>query len=264
MSYLAKSRKSFPLLQPLHTVLGEPDWKFIYNSQKPELFTKLVETWPAISDHAKCWRNPDNFTNRPQIECMVPVETGSYLREADKQAVHIKFHDLIHYFKDRSASISQSNLIPDKPPQIYLAQHDLREIPTLIEDVSPPPIIVTTTGKGHVYRVNIWLGGVDGTSSNCHYDPFNNMLCQIFGSKNVILFPPEAEEFLYPALGTVQKNTSLVNFEDPDQQLFPQFKNCPGGLSVTLEAGDALFIPKKWWHYCAAQSSSCSVNYWWL
>ena len=36
------------------------------------------------------------------------------------------------------------------------------------------------------------------------------------------------------------------------------------GFSGVLRAGDGIYIPKGFFHYCATTSRSCSVNFWWL
>ena len=147
---------------------------------------------------------------------------------------------------------------------IIINQTDIKEIPGLIEDIKVPEI--TKTGSGCVYRSNIWLGGPAGSSSPCHNDPFNNFLCQIYGNKKVILFPPTAKEYLYMNdPHHKQKNTSRIDFKNPiDYRKFPLFLDAPNGIIANLEPSDALFIPLKWFHYCETRDKSCSVNYWWL
>jgi len=148
---------------------------------------------------------------------------------------------------------------------IIVNQTDIKEIPGLIEDIKVPEI--TKTGSGCVYRSNIWLGGPTGSSSPCHNDPFNNFLCQIYGNKKVILFPPTAKEYLYMNdPHHKQKNTSRIDFKKQpiDYRKFPLFLDAPNGMVANLEPSDALFIPLKWFHYCETRDKSCSVNYWWL
>ena len=53
-----------------------------------------------------------------------------------------------------------------------------------------------------------------------------------------------------------------VHVENPDFGKFPDFKKAPF-LQCMLQPGEALFIPKKWWHFVRAESMSFSVSYWW-
>lgn len=133
-----------------------------------------------------------------------------------------------------------------------------------------------------MYRKNIWFGSPQGTVSPCHYDPFQNVLCQVIGEKEVILFNPSLTSYLYPALHTVQKNTSQVDISRPDLTKHPLYKEVlslvnsnKGGVDLSdasylsvgrtiLYPGDAVFIPFKWWHYCKTSKLSCSINFWWL
>jgi lysine-specific demethylase 8 len=147
-------------------------------------------------------------------------------------------------------------------PKFYVAQQNLSDVPALQPDLGPPPTIVNT-GKASHYGTNLWLCSSAGSESPCHHDPYQNILCQIFGEKEVILFAPSESEKLYPAYGTLQKNTSLVDFENPDFDSHPLFLKAVGYRAV-LQKGDAVFIPKGWWHYCRAKEESCSVNFWWL
>ena len=53
-----------------------------------------------------------------------------------------------------------------------------------------------------------------------------------------------------------------VDAGNPDLQKFPEFSKAPY-LQCTLTEGEALFIPKRWWHYVRAETMSFSVSYWW-
>lgn len=53
-----------------------------------------------------------------------------------------------------------------------------------------------------------------------------------------------------------------MDIDAPDLEKFPQF----AGLEhwdCTLEPGDMLFIPSKWWHFVKSLSVSFSVSFWW-
>lgn len=51
-----------------------------------------------------------------------------------------------------------------------------------------------------------------------------------------------------------------VNAPDPDS--FPLFMRVPYS-ECTLNEGDILYIPRRWWHFVRAETPSISVNYWW-
>jgi lysine-specific demethylase 8 len=240
--------------------IPEVDWQKVYRDQTPYVIRGLVGSWPAVQSDG--WIQSDSLKQRVGTEeCMVPVEFGGDYMDDNMQKMLVNFPDLLNFLDSADADNASDQV---KAASVYLAQYDLRQIPNLIDDVSPPPEIVSFTGKQDTYAVNIWLGGRAGTSSPCHYDPFNNVLCQIYGQKEVLLFHPDMSRRLYPAYDTTQRNTSRVNFRQRvDDDEYPMFKDVEG-YEVTLEPGDALFVPFKWWHYCETNQRSCSVNYWWL
>jgi len=151
---------------------------------------------------------------------IVPVEFGEHYMDENLQILQLDFLELLDFFElktDNNNNNSNSN------PKLYLAQFDINEIPGLVDDLKPLPEI-TKTGNGVIYRSNIWLGGSSGSISPCHNDPFHNILCQIYGSKRIILFPPDSKDHLYLYdQYHKQKNTSRVDFTNPDITKYPLF-----------------------------------------
>lgn len=60
-----------------------------------------------------------------------------------------------------------------------------------------------------------------------------------------------------------QYNTSAVDIENPDRSQFPNFFKAPVPYECVLGPGDALFIPKRWWHHVRSLEMSVSANVWW-
>ncbi len=140
----------------------------------------------------------------------------------------------------------------------YLAQHELfSQLPALWRDFSVPAALPTAPGS-----VNVWWGTA-GTVTRLHFDSYDNLLCQVGGYKWVRLFPPDAAPTLYalPPIGAAaQGNVSAVNVEAPDATAHPLY-DPSRGVDALLGPGDALFIPRGWWHWVRSLCPSLSVNF---
>ena len=114
---------------------------------------------------------------------------------------------------------------------------------------------------GEGVKINAWFGPA-GTVSPLHHDPRHNLFGQVFGRKYFRLYHQRDSEGLYPyPEGSMITNTSRVELEAPEAELYPKFRETPG-WEVVMEPGDMLYIPPKCWHYVKALDESCSVNFW--
>jgi hypothetical protein len=113
----------------------------------------------------------------------------------------------------------------------------------------------------------IWLGHASNVSA--HFDAFDNVACVIAGTRRFTLFPPDAIGHLYvgPIDNTMagQPVSLAAAASPPDDARFPLFREVrEKALVAELGAGDALYIPKLWWHQIeAAAPFNGLVNYWW-
>lgn len=135
-------------------------------------------------------------------------------------------------------------------------------------------------------QLNLWLS--DGnTLGKLHFDPFDNLLCQISGTKHVTLFEPHDNTRLYEShipealLGFDQQtqqfrrkmlmdSTSMVmspvDITKPDKERFPLFMNI-SPIHCTIHPGDVLYMPAFWWHEVRStpdlqEARNMAVNYW--
>ncbi len=93
----------------------------------------------------------------------------------------------------------------------------------------------------------LWLGPA-GTVTPLHHDTSNILFCQIYGRKRVALAPPWSQSLLDTARG-VYNGRTLADCERDGIEL----------LTVTLQPGEALFIPVGWWHDVRALDVSVSL-----
>jgi len=112
----------------------------------------------------------------------------------------------------------------------------------------------------------IWLGNASRVA--CHYDMFDNLACAVAGPRRFTLYPPGAIGSLY--VGPIDHTmagqpVALAVGAAAGDPRFPRFEAIRAqALVAELEPGDALYLPKLWWHQVEAGGSfNMLVNYWW-
>jgi hypothetical protein len=111
----------------------------------------------------------------------------------------------------------------------------------------------------------IWLGSASLVS--CHYDTLDNLACVVAGTRRFTLYPPEAIGDLYvgPIDHTMAGQPVSLAVGAADPAAFPRFAAIADqAIRVDLAAGDALYLPKLWWHQVESTGPvNGLVNYWW-
>lgn len=115
-------------------------------------------------------------------------------------------------------------------------------------------------------RPRFWIGHPSTVA--CHYDTMDNVACVVAGRRRFTLFPPDAIADLY--IGPIDHTlagqpVSLAVGSAPGDPRFPRFERArERALIVDLGPGDALYLPKLWWHQVEATGEvNVLVNYWW-
>jgi hypothetical protein len=115
-------------------------------------------------------------------------------------------------------------------------------------------------------RGRLWLGNASRVA--CHFDSFENLACVVAGRRRFTLYPPDAIGDLY--VGPIDHTmagqpTSLAANAAPGDARYPRFAAAANrAIVVELEPGDALYLPKLWWHQVEAlEPANLLVNYWW-
>lgn len=111
----------------------------------------------------------------------------------------------------------------------------------------------------------LWLGHASTVS--CHYDTADNLACVAAGARRFTLYAPDLIGSLYvgPIDNTMAGQPVALAAASSDDARFPKFAAVRDqALVAELQAGDALYLPKLWWHQVeAAGPLNAMVNYWW-
>ncbi|OWR53808.1 putative reserved [Danaus plexippus plexippus] len=108
----------------------------------------------------------------------------------------------------------------------------------------------------------LWIGS-KGCHTPAHQDTYGyNIVAQVYGRKRWILFPPETGG-LKPTRVPYEESSvySELNFYCPVD--FDRFTGLTGARVVELSEGDALLVPRGWWHYVQnLDPLNISLNIW--
>ncbi|KAH0552061.1 bifunctional peptidase and arginyl-hydroxylase JMJD5 [Cotesia glomerata] len=226
----------------------ETFYRDIFKCKVPAVLEECISHWKALT----AWKDP-NYLIKIGGMRTVPIEIGSSYTEDDWSQQLVTLSEFI-----------KSHVAKKNDTIGYLAQHQLFEqIPELKNDFSIPDYcnFVDEDKENTEVDINAWFGP-KGTVSPLHYDPRDNLLCQVFGHKQIILYHPEDSKYLYTYDTRLLSNTAQVNPLNPDYNKFPEFKNAKGFMCY-LKPGQALYIPPKWWHHVVSLSPSFSISFWW-
>ncbi|KFH41126.1 JmjC domain-containing protein F-like protein [Hapsidospora chrysogenum ATCC 11550] len=163
-----------------------------------------------------------------------------------------------------------------QPILLYIAQSSISDLPPALQNDLPTPQLVQQAGNGDVYNSSIWLG-TEPTYTPLHRDPNPNLFYQLCSRKVVRLLPPELGDrvFFEVQVQIRQQASSRIRttemMEGAERAVLHEAVWANEKLDdkvheAELGVGDALFIPKGWWHSVKSASSqghlNASANWW--
>lgn len=256
-------------VQVLHGINPQNIPKAVLNLSEPVILKQLVGDWPMVQagriSADESVRYLKRFYNgSPTIVCKIPAENNGrmFYNEDFTKLNYESFKGRI----DETLDAILAGMHQENYPGYYIASNI---IDTHLPGFRNDNALVIPRDKhpdAMDERVSIWIGGA--TTATCHFDALDNIACCVAGRRRFTLFPPDQVSNLYP--GPLEPTPggqviSLVDFNNPDFQRFPRFKDALSTAQVAeLEPGDALYLPSMWWHHVESlEEYNVLVNYWW-
>jgi len=230
---------------------------------RPVVLRGLVADWPVVQ---MAQRSPEvlrnylaSFDAGGQVEAFFgePHIDGKYYYNDDLKGFN---------FERRRMKFSQAldtivaSLDQPGSASVYVGSVPANDYLPGFAASNPMPLL----GAGVEPR--IWLGHASMVSA--HYDAMENIACVVAGSRRFTLYAPELIGKLY--VGPIDHTmagqpVSLAASSSPVAVRFPLFEQVRAqALVAELHAGDAIFLPKLWWHQVQATAAfNGLVNYWW-
>lgn len=218
-----------------------------YSKNKPVVLKKGIDHWPAL----KKW-SPKYFSDTlgdAEVQIQFNRESDALFErnsEQHRKSMRIsEFVDMIETNGDSNDYYMTANN----------TQQNIEAIKPVLEDIGD-------FGEGYrklmddpSFSTFFWMGP-KGVFTPLHHDLTNNMLVQVYGAKKVTLIPAWQVPFLYNDLHVY----SEVDFPNFDLKKHPLMEHVTP-VEVTIEAGDALFIPIAWWHCVHGLDKSISISF---
>ncbi|KAA0151003.1 hypothetical protein FNF29_04893 [Cafeteria roenbergensis] len=251
------------------------------DSEQPAVFRGVAADWPAVSG-PRAWSDWDRL-GRLHGHNMVSVEQGEVFYAADALAgVRVPFGLYLIYMHE-AAKPEVLAQMHSQLPKMYLGQVDLfADVPEMRHDVKLPDFACEPpAGRGASHAVcNAWFGR-PGQVSPIHHDPQHNLLVHVRGYKLCLLYKPTvAMPRTVPAEAGSSAQRNISDIVDPRNDDDPAAATLSAQVvakAVVLGPGDGLYMPRKWWHFCAAVDGptmeeaaspgrtepAMGINFWW-
>ena len=227
---------------------------------RPVILRGQVADWPVVRA-AQTAAGLHDYLRRMDAGCEMdafvgdPVIAGRYFYSNDLSG--------FNFTRQRMGFGAALDLIlanGPRPKSVYVGSVPVDVyMPGFAAD-NPMPLVPAIAGP------RIWLGHASNISA--HYDTVDNLACVIAGHRRFTLYAPELVEDLY--VGPIDHTmagqpVSLAASAPSGDPRYPRFEAARAqAITAELEAGDALYLPKLWWHQVeATEPFNGLINYWW-
>lgn len=216
-----------------------------FTTNTPVILTDLVHRWPAFTR----W-SPAHLRDH-YGDAELEMQSGrNHDYDPDLNYLHYRQPTTMANYVDKVLAAGETNDLYLIANNRNLARPALRP---LLADIELPPGYFHPSRERQARSSALWFGPA-GTITKLHHDTSSILLAQIFGRKRLRLYPPDDPTLLAHATG-------VYNTLDPELPS-PALANHPTNhltIDLTLNPGEALFLPVGWWHHVRALDVSISL-----
>jgi len=210
--------------------------------RKPVIITDATAAWKASTWTPQFFRDryPGKIVNTDQGE--------------------MRMEDFIDSITDNSGK-----------PGPFLREQPVKDVfPDLVDHVQPTPSYVKPNWLGGNYLVGSVTRRLNREShievNFCgrrifpylHIDDLgvHAFITQHYGDKEIVIYPPDQEQWLYRKPGS--RFSEIVDVDHPDLEKYPLFAKATA-TRVVVKAGESAFMPAGWWHTTRVPGTSLST-----
>lgn len=229
----------------LNEIGCEALFQFCKVQKEPVVITGIFDAIPELER----W-SPDWMQGKLKNKAVMVRESDSRTFAVGATSKEMPFDQYVDTICDPSFEHSTRRL--------YMQQQSIdHALPELKADV----FIDKFLPENKIFMKSLWFGP-GGNTSPLHFDPFDNIFFQLYGSKRFYIFDPTDYSKLYA--GSWLSATPHISGIDPVNVDLTQYPLAAQTTLIELEVkpGTALILPSYWWHQVYSERLSISINIW--
>ena len=223
-----------------------------YYSNRPCVLKKAAAQWPCMKWTWESLREMVGAGTEVNFQKDRESNKKLYDVDRDQHKASIKFGAFVDLLKMLEQDQKSSN-------NIYITAHNSAANVAAFEKLFAD---VGNIGDGYLDdslaatrdHCRIWMGP-KGVVTATHFDTTNVMVVQVLGRKRFLLTPAMDAAYMY----NQNYCFSEVDVLAPDLGAYPDYAKA-AIFDVTIDPGDAIYIPTGWWHCVQGVETSLSLS----
>ena len=234
---------------PVSGIVG----RALIEDKQPILFEDVADAWPWV----RKWTFDYIASVAGEVIVSRPSDDGIYRYHQFGRMSFAEFAETLETSKDVYMGLNPIYRDDQSP-------HAPKELLALAAELTIPDFI----DSARLHAAYLWIGP-GGNNTLLHFDPWGSLLVVLEGRKRFALFPPDQTSNMYGY--SVLDVKSLLQYKvldsqivptDIDQDRYPRVAHAKG-YDVTVEAGQAIYVPAGTWHYVESYGRNVAVNFFW-